>query len=656
MIIVRRLLSSKVLARALSVTVGAVVLWARYAQASFMQESQAVQALATVGILAWPAVVSPWLGGRLSSRSRYLLGLLGVVLGYWVLGQPLLGFTHERVLFNTTLLPYLGGAAAVLLGLVAAGSRGSAARLSSWLPSAALIVALAWTLYMIIPIRAVSAVKPGKVAMPALSVSETYLLAVPDRTSLVGCAFGEVLVICGPDTVLLRFPDGTAKTTALNLNHGSLEIIEDNGRILVLDKQAGALHCFDAASGELAWTKEGLGTVNQAKWSDSFGWFLDHPELDEFDPADDVVLLTRVDLKSGAHSTWTLMPPDGWFWPEISDSYEEGWSGAQLGLSGDSVFIRMEVRAAPTSLMRPFPVFVALPHEEPGGSWSLTRIPEGSGIDGMGVAGEVAVCLCFRNGGMEVVARDIGSGEEIWSLVVGGNSHGVNPILVLPDRVLLDWGSFRGHSFRTDLVCLDPLTGREVWRYDGPQGRLESMEPVGDMTLVLSQSDPTADGGSYTDVTLLDEDGKPIWSYKAKSPAYTMRIDAEEGRLTLLEGASSQLPVSGWWGIETVLRLSDGQIEGPTEAGVEPGERSGASDLGNYRYVILDNVLYRSVGRFSGDYLENRAVMRLEGPGVPIHDLVRYTDSVLAGPDFIAVACQTAQGVKVSVLKVNPSP
>jgi hypothetical protein len=47
--------------------------------------------------------------------------------------------------------------------------------------------------------------------------------------------------------------------------------------------------------------------------------------------------------------------------------------------------------------------------------------------------------------------------------------------------------------------------------------------------------------------------------------------------------------------------------------------------------------------------------MRLEGRGVGIRDLVRGTDSVLARPDMVVVACRVASGVKVSLLKpVSP--
>jgi hypothetical protein len=179
--------------------------------------------------------------------------------------------------------------------------------------------------------------------------------------------------------------------------------------------------------------------------------------------------------------------------------------------------------------------------------------------------------------------------------------------------------------------------------YDRLPGHLQSMESLGDRTVVLSYTDPST-GDLGTNVTLLGPEGTPEWSYKAKGPAYTLRFDAGEERLTLLEGASSQLPGTGWWGLEIDLRLSDGQpVPGIKE---DP-----AADLGNYRYLILENVLYRSADRFSGDYRKSQAVIRLEGTGVSIRDLVRYTDHALAGPDFLAVACRTAEGVKVSVLR-----
>ena len=519
-----------VLAKMLSAAFVSVALWSRFALLPFMPQSQIQQALVAIGVLAWPSAILPWLSGRLSAQGRYLFGLSGVILGYWIQGQPLVAFTYERMLFNVKLLPYLGGAALVLLGLVAATSQlfvATGARFKAWIPSCALIAALAWTMYAVIPPTAILSVKPGSLAMPALAVSDTYLFEAPDQTSLVGCRFGDVAVICGPEAVLIRFSDGTAKTANMSLNLGSLEVIEGGDGILVMDKKSGALHCFDATSGDFAWTTDGLGTVNQAKWSDWFGWFLNRPDAADFDPAEGEVVLNRVDLRSGARATWTLTPPDGWFWPEASDSYIEDWPGAQLGVCGESAFIQIAVRGDLTSQIPETAVFVAIPQDAPRVSWTLTQVPEGSNTyvapGQISVAGGIAVISRFRDGGQEVVARDIESGEERWCHVIGGNGYDGRPVLVLPDKVLLDWSSFH-NPLKTGLVCLDVLTGQEMWRYDRSQGWLVSMEPVGANTLVLSEPDPST-GDFQTDVTLLDHKGRPVWTYRAKSPAYTLRLE-----------------------------------------------------------------------------------------------------------------------------------
>ncbi len=657
----RRPPPSTITAKALSIVVGSVMLWARYAENSYMGEQQILQALTSIGILAWPAVFAPWLGGRLFAWSRFLPGALGIVAGYWVTGQPLLVFTYYTTLFNARLLPYLGGAAAVLFVLMAlvpqpADHSGLASRVNIWLPSLALVCALAWMLYMVIPVRAFSRVKPGDLSLPTLIVSETYLLSAPDQAGLVGCASDEVIVVCSPNGVLMRFPDGTAKTIDMRLDLGALEVATGGGRVHILDRTAGALHCFDSGTGDGLWIADVLGTVNQAKWSNDFGWFLDYPEDADFDPAGGEVSLTRIDLTSGTRTTWTLGPPEGWFWPEITESDLGNWYGAQLGLSGDLAFVRMGVRADLTLAVSKFGIFLAVPREGPEVSWSLMRMPEGfSDINVMGVAGEIAVNLCFRDNRLEVVARDVADGIEKWHVVVGGNGYGLNPLMVLPDRILLNWGGF--HSpLETGLACLEPVTGQEMWRYQGARGWLQSIEPAGANTIVLSQDDVSLEDRRAT-LALLGEDGELVWTHEAKNPAYIVRIDTEKGLITLLEGANSQLPVSsGLWGTETVLRLSDGQQAAESGKGSsnEPGNRLGLEDLGSYRYLLIGNALYRSKDRFSGDYLQNQPVMRLEGIGVGIRDLARHTDCVLARPDLVVVACRVPQGVKVVVLRPAP--
>ena len=84
--------------------------------------------------------------------------------------------------------------------------------------------------------------------------------------------------------------------------------------------------------------------------------------------------------------------------------------------------------------------------------------------------------------------------------------------------------------------------------YDRLPGHLQSMESLGDRTVVLSYTDPST-GDLGTNVTLLGPEGTPEWCYKAKGPAYTLRFDAGEERLTLLEGASSRSRVraGGVW-------------------------------------------------------------------------------------------------------------
>lgn len=645
--ILRWLRSGSILARVLSATVVAVVLWAWYAPVPYMQHWQIHQVLTSIGIVTWPAAVLPWLDRRLSVRSRWVFGMFGVVAGYWLQGQPLFALAYEGILFNLKLLPYLGGAAVVLLGLVIAIDRQLAAGKSPWVSELSLAIALLWVVSSVLPIRAVANMKPETVAVPGLAISETYLLQVPGDSDLTGWSFEDVVVICGPDTLLWRFPDGTAKILFLSFNHRSLDIVENSGHVLILDKRSGILYCFQAATGDQVWHVDGLGTVNQIRWTVGAGWFLDHPEPGEFEQGRGTIRLHRVEVNTGSHTVWSLEPPGGLFWPEIPEQATSGSGGARLGLSGDWAFVRIGVWADPASPVAGSFTYLAIPGEAPDEPWLLMEIPKDlAPVGEIEVAGSMAVYLCFRNDRYELVARDIVTGQETWSLVIGGNSYGGRPLLALPDRVLLDYGSFMSSS-RTDLVCLDPLTGREMWRFPKPRYGLRSVEGVGPRTLVLVD-DPTPERTSKTDVILLGEDGEPVWRYPAKRPAYTVYVDPGKDRVVLLEGAGEQLPGSGWWGVETVIRLSDGQVE---RGGTATTRK--AIDLGGCRYLLLDDMLYRSVGRFTGDYLANQAVMRLGGPGVRIVDAVRYTDNVLARPDMVVVACRTPEGVKVYVLRAR---
>ncbi|MGI6643582.1 MAG: PQQ-binding-like beta-propeller repeat protein [Bacillota bacterium] len=652
-------------ARILSVVVGALVLWAVYAEHSYVEERQILDALRTVGVLAWPAVLAPWLGERFTLGVRFVLGLLGIVAGYWFTGQPLLIFTYYTTLSNVKLLPYLGGAAIVLLVLLAMAPQPKAfstrtprvaSRIAVWLPCVVLSASLGWTLSILTPVMGFARVKPGEVALSTLMVVETYLMEAPDNTDLVGYATDEVIVVCSANEALIRLPDGTAKVVDLSLNLEALEIVEVGSQVFILDKEAGELHCFDSGTGDRLWTAVDLGTVHQVRWSLD-GWFLNYPEESDFDPAVGEVSLTKVDLLSGTSMTWALTPPDNWFWPEATESHLGDWFGAELGLSGDQAFVRMGLRSDAHSEVSKYSMFLALPSEDLGRSWSLVQLPGSrSSTELMGVAKAMAVYLSYRDDGLWLVARDIASGIEVWNIHIGAGSHRAKPLKVLPDRILLDWDSL-DTPIETGLACLDPVTGREMWRYRESERWIRSMVSVGANTVILAQDYVFSEDPRDT-LIFLDADGKPVWSYEFKNLAHIVEIDAEKDRIRLLEGVDSQLSTwSGMWGTETVLSLSNGQPitlpdEGPRG---KSGDGFGREDLGNYRYLVIDNALYRTREKITGDYARYRPVMRLEGRGVGIRDLVRGTDSVLARPDMVVVACRVASGVKVSLLKpVSP--
>lgn len=118
-------------------------------------------------------------------------------------------------------------------------------------------------------------------------------------------------------------------------------------------------------------------------------------------------------------------------------------------------------------------------------SWSaegpkvLWRVPSKGGFSSFVVSGGRAVCLELREfNGVEqesVVARDAGSGKELWAQALGtlkindggqdgaaGNKGGDGP----RSTPALDGNRVYTYSAKLVLQCFDAATGKEVWKHD----------------------------------------------------------------------------------------------------------------------------------------------------------------------------------------------
>lgn len=118
--------------------------------------------------------------------------------------------------------------------------------------------------------------------------------------------------------------------------------------------------------------------------------------------------------------------------------------------------------------------------------------------------------------------------------------------------------------------------------------------------------------------------------------------------MVLFESGARVLPGSGWWGIETTIRLSDGTVL--SQPATQPGR---------YNYTTSDGVVYRTPGTRRGSqyrYLSEEPVLRMEGPGVTIRDPIRHAHWV-ATSDLLCLACRLeGDSVKVYLLKRQLTP
>lgn len=614
----------------LSLVLTVSMFWLTGQQLPYTLGQQLTQTMLIIGALVWPAVAAPWLG-LLPRSGRIWFAWLVPLVGFWATKQPAFGFLHGVPLPNTVLLPWLvltGVAGMILVTLTKEGQR-QAIRVT--VPLAAQTVAVLVLVVLARPILAANSLTPGKPALPDLTVVETFTLSGATRNSgLAAFAWRDVLVVLSPRSMAWRIADSATSASPpmireLAYDVSAVEFQTQGDRLFIVEKPAGRVRCFSYPTGDLLWQAEGLGTINQCAWTGDYGWFLDRPEFDE-KPAQAYAVLHRVALADGKQKAFAVKPPPGLAWT-VPDGTMDG--GAQLGRTNDVVFVfahDLPFIYRPAQGDLPMLAAALPPHVSP--PWDLADQPASFGL-----SGSTAMHYMWMDGKFGVGATDLVTGKTLWSRSFGSDAMAGYPLTVIPQGMLISQAAATNGA-ASGLICYDPLTGAELWR-NGLGGIPDWIEQAGDLTLVMSMGRLSA----------LSDTGKTVWTHETGGIAYTLGFDEGRDELVVFESPGSQLPGSGYWGIETTLRLSDGSVVAKPE-----------NQIGSFNYMALDGLLVRTPGRRTNNNRQDQVILRLDGPEVPVRDPIRYTSSVFARPDLLVTACEVSPGeVKVYILGRAPA-
>lgn len=648
-------------AQAGSVGLAAAAIWAaHFPLACHILQGQRHEILTFAAVLVWPAVIMPWLP-VVPNRWRNPAIWLAAPVGLFAQGQPVLlsidPHFYLPLIPNERVLPwaFLAGCAGMLFHYATRTRPVTHARVSLSLVIAAGLVLVPASS----PVRSTLALAPGEVAVGDLRLVDTFVLdGIPAKEGLAGFAWQDCLIIVGRDRVAWRSPDGPISIAEIPLDPLDVEVYGDGPQVYVLEKRAGRLRCFACPTGELRWETEGLGTVNEYVFTAYDGWFLDYCDRRDDQPGSDeeplsTIRLHRVDLGDGRPQLLAADPPPGTYWAPSSDDQES--TRAQLRSTGDLVYLvgcGRSYTEGPRHV-----IFVTVP-AQPGNATapSTLLIHEAVRVeDVIGVAQETVVYMHAGDQGTALSGRDLATGQKLWTLPLGACGFSTGTFAVLPNAVLVDYGGlmpFQQSQAPTRhqpasppdagadskaLVCYHPRSGKEMWR--SSPGGVKWAEAAGSDALVMR------DGGL---LTRLDASGRVRWTYQASEPAYLLSIEESSDRMVLFESGARVLPGSGWWGIETTIRLSDGTVLSRP-----------ATQPGRYNYTTSDGVVYRTPGTRRGSryrYLSEQPVLRMEGPHVFIQDPIRHA-YWLATSDLLCVACRLdGDSVKVYLLKPQLTP
>ena len=638
------------------VVLAAVAVHLAWVPLPFMVEMQRNELLRPAGALVWPAVFLPWLL-LVPRRHRWWLVWLASPLGFTLQGQPFVFLVDLVPRLNRPLVPWvlLGGLTGLLQVALAGGrGRAPAGAGARWVPPAALVVGAAALAMAWVPVTRAMAVGPGEVAVDDLELVATHTLRGVDADrGLKAFTWEGTTVVMATDKLLWLGPDGRALVRDLPLDPTEVEVRVAPEHFYVVEKAVGRLRCLSRATGEVLWQVTGMGSVDEVAWTGlaspaagavPTGWFLDHPDHGE-GPEQTEVTLHRVDLRDGSRREFVVHPPAGYSWPEPGGGHMNPWP--RLGVTGSSVFLVGVAVPTESDLPGQTAPFVSLPPQVGGGAEAPLPpatlaagglvVPDMSVSAGRRTAGvslvppsAVLLYISSRAEGFAVTARDLATGEELWTRSLETDFLSGQVLFVLPGRVLVDGAGVGALGLVTAtldgrepraLTAFDPLSGEVLWSWP-KEGRLVewAADAGGGETLV-----GTTDGL----VARLGPDGSPLWTRDLGGPVHVVLLDPPRNRGVFLTSPGRQLPTLGLWGVELTLDLATGEVVSRPE-----------NQPGSWNLIALDGRVWRTAGRRTGAFLRNELVLNMGRPAVAVRDLIRGTDSVLGGREVMVAAAR----------------
>ncbi|HEY3313685.1 MAG TPA: PQQ-binding-like beta-propeller repeat protein [Bacillota bacterium] len=580
-----------------------------------------------IGTFIWPSVLSPWLG-RLPRRWRPWLAWIAVPLAFWIQGEPLVGFVHGFPVPNTGLFLFIitAGVMASIMAELAAGQlvRG----MYWWLPSVALLVAIAAQVLTGFSVTRVIGAAPGKVLVKDLTLAETSMISgvPPTERHLEGFSRDNVIFVFAEDTVVRWTETDGFKTRHLPLRAGGLEVRVDGERFYLLEKSTGRIRCLDP-DGRILWETAELGSANQVVWTEGNVWLLGYPAA-TVQPDQVRVRLSAVSLADGVWGIFEVKPPEGTRWspptPFVEWAYLAacGNTAAVVGFAFpiDGPGSQTEPRAFAVKAnlhgispretdLSPLPV-------------RATALPE-VGRSPLGVFEDTLIYIGEQ---LYLAAYDLNSGNQLWSQplpsrLAEAELHLTPSEVVLSGQQSSSAGTADSSAVRRGLlVGYDLRSGKEAFVHEFPEEAVRA-EPVGHDLVVIG------DEGTVTRIGL---GGRVEWTQQLGPGCRLLWMSKATDQLALFEPESRKAPA--------VLRLSDGAI------------LSRQSNVVNsFDYLLSD----RTLVRLRSPGAPRQMVLLVKGDDVQILDLLKQTNSVLTTSS--AILAVGAEGSEITFYLLRPA-